>query len=75
LIFAFAIAAMAIGVIFGKRRITGSCGGLANMRDSQGNISCALCTNPREQCRDADRWSDSPVVATDEEPDDDHRPQ
>jgi thiamine biosynthesis lipoprotein len=57
LIFGIAIAAMAIGVIFGKRRILGSCGGMANMRDAHGNVSCMLCTRPQEECKDVQRWS------------------
>lgn len=56
MIFGLVVAAMAIGVIFGNRRIAGSCGGLGNLRDEHGNISCALCTNPRQECRDAKRW-------------------
>ena len=37
--FTFFIIAMAIGVIFGKRRLKGSCGGIGN---------CAICGNDSE---------------------------
>ena len=36
-IFAVALTGMAIGVILSNRRLKGSCGGLANMKDAQGN--------------------------------------
>lgn len=55
IIFGLVVAAMAIGVIFGNRRIAGSCGGIANLKDEHGNISCGLCSNPRENCRDPER--------------------
>ena len=50
-VFALAIAGMAIGVILSNRRLRGSCGGLANMRDSQGNTICEGCTNPSPDCQ------------------------
>ena len=49
-VFAVALAAMAVGVIFSNRRIKGSCGGLNNFRDSQGNPICEACTNPSPTC-------------------------
>jgi hypothetical protein len=45
-----AVLAMAVGVIFGKTRIRGSCGGLANMRDKDGNIICDACCHPSPDC-------------------------
>jgi len=48
--FAAVMAAMAVGVIFSNRRIKGSCGGLANMQDSQGKTICEGCTNPLPEC-------------------------
>ncbi|WP_148073973.1 (Na+)-NQR maturation NqrM [Bythopirellula goksoeyrii] len=51
LVFAIALAGMAIGVIVSNRRIKGSCGGLANMRDSQGNTMCEACTHPSPECQ------------------------
>ncbi|MGI9429519.1 MAG: (Na+)-NQR maturation NqrM [Bythopirellula sp.] len=49
-IFAVALTGMAIGVILSNRRLKGSCGGLANMKDSQGNTICDACTNPAPDC-------------------------
>lgn len=49
-IFAIALAGMAIGVIISNRRLKGSCGGLANMKDSKGNTICDGCTNPSPDC-------------------------
>lgn len=48
--FAAALGAMAIGVIFGRRAISGSCGGLANRPDGEGGSRCALCSQPDEAC-------------------------
>lgn len=50
IIFAVALAGMAIGVIISNRRLKGSCGGLANMKDSKGNTICDGCTNPSPDC-------------------------
>lgn len=52
LLFGIIIAGMAVGVIFGRRSISGSCGGLANRKDSDGNTSCALCSNPSDACKE-----------------------
>lgn len=49
--FGAVFAAMAIGVIISNRRLKGSCGGLANFRDSQGNSICEACTNPSPECQ------------------------
>lgn len=49
--FAVAILAMAIGAILGNRRIQGSCGGLANLRDREGNTLCEACTEPSPECK------------------------
>ena len=49
-IFAAAIVGMAIGVIISNRRLKGSCGGLANMKDSKGNTICDGCTKPSPDC-------------------------
>ncbi len=50
-VFAIAILGMAIGVILSNRRLRGSCGGLANLRDSQGNTLCEGCSNPLPECQ------------------------
>jgi len=51
IIFAIATAAMAIGVMIGRKGISGSCGGLANMRDEHGRTLCDACSNPSPECR------------------------
>lgn len=50
--FGLVVLAMAVGVIFGRKSISGSCGGLANSRDADGNVSCSLCSNPDNACKD-----------------------
>ena len=50
-VFAVAIAGMAIGAILSNRRLRGSCGGLANLRDSQGKTLCEACTDPSPDCQ------------------------
>lgn len=52
LVFLLVIGGMALGVLFGRRPISGSCGGLANRKDADGNTSCSLCSNPDEACRE-----------------------
>lgn len=54
-IFTLVIAAMAVGVMFGRKSISGSCGGLNNSTDEHGNSSCSLCSNPGEACRELAR--------------------
>ncbi|QDU90012.1 hypothetical protein Pla175_34110 [Pirellulimonas nuda] len=48
--FALAIAGLAAGVIFSNRRLKGSCGGLANMKDSKGEVMCHACSDPKPEC-------------------------
>ncbi len=49
IVFGGALGAMAVGVMFGRRAISGSCGGLANGPDGQSG-RCALCSKPDEAC-------------------------
>ena len=49
-VFALAIAGMAIGVILSNRRLKGSCGGLADRQDREGNSVCDMCTDPSPVC-------------------------
>ena len=65
-VFAVALTGMAVGVIVSNRRIKGSCGGLANLRDSQGNTLCEACTNPSPDCSGNPTEEDS--VVTEGEP-------
>jgi len=44
------IAIMAVGVMFGRKSIGGSCGGLANMKNEDGSTSCSLCSQPSDAC-------------------------
>ena len=46
-----ALAGLAVGVIVSNRRIQGSCGGLANFKDRDGNSICDACTEPSPECR------------------------
>ena len=50
MVFAVALTGMAIGVIVSNRRLKGSCGGMANLRDAQGRTLCDACTNPAPDC-------------------------
>ncbi|MFQ5732680.1 MAG: (Na+)-NQR maturation NqrM [Planctomycetaceae bacterium] len=50
-VFALAVAGMAIGVILNRKRLKGTCGGLANLRDERGNSLCDACTSPSPECR------------------------
>lgn len=50
--FAVVLFAMAVGVMFGRRSISGSCGGLANSRNEDGSVSCSLCSNPADACKE-----------------------
>jgi thiamine biosynthesis lipoprotein len=59
--FAILLFAMAVGVIFGRRQISGSCGGLSNARNEDGSISCGLCSNPADACKELrERMQDQP---------------
>lgn len=52
LAFGLILSAMAIGVMFGRRSISGSCGGLGNVRNEDGSVSCSLCSNPADACKE-----------------------
>ncbi|QDV44416.1 Thiamine biosynthesis lipoprotein ApbE precursor [Stieleria neptunia] len=51
-VFSILLFAMAIGVVFGRRSISGSCGGLANKTNEDGSTSCSLCSNPSDACKE-----------------------
>ena len=42
-VFGLALLAMSVGVLTGRVRIRGSCGGVAGQCDSDGEPSCQLC--------------------------------
>lgn len=48
-VMAIAVLGMAIGVIFGKSPIKGSCGGLKNIK----GLECGICSTPCEKRRRA----------------------
>ena len=50
--FSIVLSAMAVGVIFGRHSISGSCGGLANQENEDGSVSCSLCSNPSDACKE-----------------------
>jgi FAD:protein FMN transferase len=50
--FAVAVTAMSIGVAFGRRRLRGSCGGIALLDDPNADPQCAICSNPAKECRE-----------------------
>ena len=50
--FALVITGMAVGVMMGRREISGSCGGLGNQAGGDGQPSCSLCSNPDAACRE-----------------------
>ncbi len=52
LAFGAVLSAMAVGVIFGKRSISGSCGGLSSSNGEEGGTSCSLCSNPSDACKE-----------------------
>ena len=49
-VFALVMAGMAVGVILGRRRITGSCGGLANLQAAEGEPMCECGARPGDAC-------------------------
>lgn len=51
-VFLLVIAGMAVGVLMGRRQLSGSCGGLANQSDGEGNTACSLCSNPAAACKE-----------------------
>ena len=51
-VFLLVVVAMAVGVIFGRRRITGSCGGIASLESGAVSPECSTCRNPSQQCQE-----------------------
>jgi FAD:protein FMN transferase len=43
---------MSVGVLFGRKSISGSCGGIASMENEDGHVSCSLCSNPADACKE-----------------------
>ncbi|MEK9670511.1 MAG: (Na+)-NQR maturation NqrM [Gammaproteobacteria bacterium] len=58
--FSFLVAIMAIGVIMGRRPISGSCGGIGRINGDDGE--CAICGGDPAKCEEA--INDKSVVGT-----------
>ena len=56
-VFLLVILGMAIGVVLGRKQLTGSCGGLANRQDANGESSCSLCSRGANACPEATKKS------------------
>ncbi len=50
---------MAVGVIFGRKPIAGSCGGIANLGIEK---ECSICGGSREKCEEVNREKNDDVV-------------
>lgn len=50
---------MAVGVIFGRKPIAGSCGGIANLGIEK---ECSICGGNREKCEEVNRGEINDVV-------------
>lgn len=59
-VFVLAVALMAMGVLLGNRRIKGSCGGLAGLKDGEGRSICDICTRPSPDCTGENARTDKP---------------
>ena len=51
-VFLLVMIGMAVGVMLGRKRLTGSCGGIANQSSSDGSSNCSLCSNPDQACKE-----------------------
>lgn len=49
-VFILVVAGMAVGAVFAKKPITGSCGGLGSKINPDGSSSCGLCQKPSPEC-------------------------
>jgi len=49
-IFGIAVLAMSLGTIIANRRLQGSCGGMAGLKDAGGKTICDMCTKPSPEC-------------------------
>jgi hypothetical protein len=56
------IAAMSVGVIFGRKPISGTCGGIGALGISS---SCDICGGSTQKCEDNRKASDAEVQAED----------
>lgn len=49
-VFGLAILSMSLGTIIANKRLQGSCGGMAGLKDQQGRTLCDMCTRPSPEC-------------------------
>jgi thiamine biosynthesis lipoprotein len=65
-VFGLMIVAMAVGAIFNNKPVRGSCGGLANVTNEDGETSCGVCSKPVTDCveRENDGSTPSEPAAT-----------
>ena len=49
-VFGLMIFGMAVGAIFNNKPVKGSCGGLANVTNEDGESSCGICSKPVTDC-------------------------
>lgn len=49
-VFGLVVLGMAVGSIFGNQPVQGSCGGLANMTNEDGETECGVCSKPVTDC-------------------------
>lgn len=61
-VFGLMIIAMAVGAIFNNKPVKGSCGGLANVTNEDGETSCGVCSKPVTDC--VERETDAPSAST-----------
>jgi FAD:protein FMN transferase len=52
IVFMIVAASMAVGVVFGRKPISGSCGGLAGTTTEDGVSRCSLCSNAVDGCKE-----------------------
>ncbi|MDZ4851453.1 MAG: (Na+)-NQR maturation NqrM [Pirellulaceae bacterium] len=51
-VFACVMIGMAVGYILNRKRLRGSCGGIANQGGVEGSSNCSLCSNTDKTCKD-----------------------
>jgi len=54
-VFLCVVLGMAIGVMLGRKRLRGSCGGVGSELSMSGSAGCSLCSNPERACQDFSR--------------------
>ena len=55
------VAGMAVGVMFGRKPIAGSCGGIANLGIEK---ECSICGGSREKCEEVNSDKESGAAKT-----------